>query len=149
VREALFSIVGQDLSGWSMLDPCGGSGLVALEAASRGASPVTVYERDPSAASAVRRNADALGLAVTLRAADSRKAALPEADLVFLDPPYRDDIGVWLHLLAPYARRLLVAEAKAGAAWPELAGFEREKERAYGDTVLSVYVRQEASAPAP
>ncbi len=143
VREALFSIVGQDLSGWSMLDPCGGSGLVALEAASRGAAPVYVYERDGAASAAIRRNADSLGLDVTLRVADSRRTALPEADLVFLDPPYREDIAAWLRHAAPSARRVLVAEARAGAVWPELPGFERERERAYGDTVLAVYVRQD------
>ncbi|MEN9785992.1 MAG: hypothetical protein RLZZ299_1256 [Pseudomonadota bacterium] len=149
VREALFSIVGQDLSGWSMLDACGGSGLVALEAASRGASPVTVYERDGAAAAAVRRNAETLGLPVTVRAADSLRSVLPEADFVFLDPPYRDDIAAWLRHVAPSARRVLVAEARAGASWPDLAGFERERERAYGDTVLAVYVRRDGGDGAP
>ena len=148
VREALFSIVGQDLSGWSVLDPCGGSGLVALEAASRGAAPVFVYERDVSAAAAVRRNAEGLGLAITLRVADSRRSPLPEAEFVYLDPPYREDIAGWLLHVAPCARRLLVAEARAGTAWPELPGFARERERAYGDTVLAVYVRMDGGVAA-
>ncbi|MCE7957512.1 MAG: 16S rRNA (guanine(966)-N(2))-methyltransferase RsmD, partial [Acidobacteria bacterium ACB2] len=45
VREALFSMVGQDLRGWSVLDAFGGTGLLALEAVSRGAAPVVVVER--------------------------------------------------------------------------------------------------------
>ena len=38
VREAVFSMVGQDLRGWSVLDLFGGSGLIGIEAASRGAA---------------------------------------------------------------------------------------------------------------
>ena len=35
-RAALFSMLGQDLSGWSWLDACGGTGLMGIEAWSRG-----------------------------------------------------------------------------------------------------------------
>ena len=37
VREALFSMLGQDLNGRTFLDAFGGSGIMALEACSRGA----------------------------------------------------------------------------------------------------------------
>ena len=46
MRESLFSILG-DLSGRSFLDLFSGSGLVGLEAASRGADPVDLVEKDP------------------------------------------------------------------------------------------------------
>ena len=56
VREALFSMVGQALQGWSALDAFGGTGLLAFEAASRGAAPVTVVElRRPVARQIVAR----------------------------------------------------------------------------------------------
>ena len=38
-REALFSIVGQDLEGLSFLDAFGGAGLIAIEAWSRTLKP--------------------------------------------------------------------------------------------------------------
>ena len=36
VRETLFNWLGQDLSGWTILDAFAGSGALGLEAASRG-----------------------------------------------------------------------------------------------------------------
>lgn len=45
MRESLFSILGP-LDGRSFLDLFSGSGIIALEAASRGASPVACVERD-------------------------------------------------------------------------------------------------------
>ncbi len=141
VREALFSMLGQDLRGWSMLDLFGGSGLMALEAASRGAGPVIVVERDARAAAIIRKNADGLGLNISVRVEDAARARLAESDVVFLDPPYVDDIGRWLNHAAPLARRFLVAEARAGTGFPALEGFVQDAVRSYGSTALVLYVR--------
>ena len=40
VRETLFNWLGQDLSGWRVLDAFAGSGALGFEAASRGAAEV-------------------------------------------------------------------------------------------------------------
>lgn len=146
VREALFSMVGQDLRGWSVLDLCGGTGLIALEAASRGAGPVTVVDRAPAALAAIRKNAAAVGVEVHVRAGDARALRLDPADLVFVDPPYRDPIPAWLARAAPLARRCLVAEVRSGTSAPEVAGFELDAERRYGDSTLLLYVRVGADA---
>ena len=45
MRESVFAILG-DLTGLSFLDLFSGSGIIALEAASRGAHPVVCVERD-------------------------------------------------------------------------------------------------------
>lgn len=140
-REALFNMLGNDLSGASWLDLCAGTGLMALEAASRGASPVTVVDRDPAAIRAIERNAAACGLAVGCLRGDARALQLPAADIVFLDPPYADDIAAWLAIGAPRAGRIVIGEARAGVAWPDLPGFELERSRAYGDCALALYVR--------
>lgn len=103
VREAAFSLIASwagtggepaatMLDRFSFLDLFGGSGAVALEAASRGASPVTCVERDRATASLARRNADAVGLDVVVVAGRveaflSEQAAQPY-DVVWLDPPY-------------------------------------------------------------
>ena len=47
VRETLFNWLGQDLSGWRVLDAFAGSGALGFEAASRGAASVVLLERDP------------------------------------------------------------------------------------------------------
>lgn len=140
VREAVYSMVGQDLTGWSMLDLFGGSGLMAIEAASRGAGPVTCVECKTEVARAIRANVGALGAAVDVHLADAASWGAP-ADFVYLDPPFRDPIEPWLLRTAHLAKRLLVAEARAPVSWPALADFVLARQRAYGDTAVAVYAR--------
>lgn len=141
VREALFSILGQDLTGWSMLDGFGGSGLMAFEAASRGAGPVTVVERNRRVAAALKQAAASLDVSVEVRIADA-KAALRSGswDLVFLDPPYRDDPGAWVTRAAGAVGRVLVIEhAAARRVPPEAGALVLDRTRPYGDSALSLY----------
>lgn len=141
VREALFSMLGQDLRGWSMLDAFGGSGLMALEAASRGASPVVVCERDRRVAAALQKTARGLGVALELRFGDARATLRGGTwDLVFLDPPYADDPARWVEAAQAAAVRVLVIEHRSGRPVPERAGaLVRERQRRYGDSTLSLY----------
>ncbi len=142
VREAVFSMVGQELSGWSMLDMFGGSGLMALEAVSRGAGPVHVVERDARTAECIRANAVALGVEVRVLVGDASRIPLPTVDLVYVDPPYRQEIGPHVLRAAIACTRVVVAEARSGAVWPEPPpGFARERIRSYGDTEIALYVR--------
>jgi len=145
VREAVFSMIGQDLEGWSMLDLFGGSGLMAVEAASRGAAPVTVIDRNTSSLSCIRANVAAVGAEVRVVQGDAAHARV-EADLVYLDPPFRDPIAPWLARGAELCRRVLVAEARAPVEWPELPGFVRDRTREYGDTAIALYVRVGSAA---
>ncbi len=48
VREAIFSILGTQVSGGRFLDLYAGTGAVGIEALSRGASVVTFVESDPN-----------------------------------------------------------------------------------------------------
>lgn len=143
-REALFSMVGQDLRGWSALDAFGGTGLLAFEAASRGASPVLVVERDRAAAARIRESARELGLAppeLTVRQGDAAQA-LGEGrwDLVLLDPPYAEDPVTWVTRAEGAVGRLLVMEHRAGRALPEQIGrLALDRARTYGETTLTLY----------
>ncbi len=145
VREAVFSMVGQDLTGWSMLDLFGGTGLMAIEAASRGAAPVTVVDRNAASLACIRANVAAVGAPVKVVQGDAGSARV-EADLVYLDPPFRDPIAPWLARAAPLCRRLLVAEARTPVDWPEIPGFDLDRARAYGDTAVALYVRVGSAA---
>lgn len=141
VREALFSMVGQDLTGWTVLDLCGGSGLIAFEALSRGASVATVVERDARAYAHIRENAFQLGAELSVIRGDARRIRLPLADFVYLDPPYKDRIEDWLEIAAPLSRRVLVAEARQRSGWPEVAGLTLDRVRTQGEGTLAVYRR--------
>ena len=66
VRESLFSIVGP-VDGDVVLDVFAGTGALAMEALSRGASSAVAIERDRSAVRALRTNVDALDLGDRLR----------------------------------------------------------------------------------
>jgi 16S rRNA (guanine(966)-N(2))-methyltransferase RsmD len=93
VRETLFNWLGQDLSGWRVLDAFAGSGALGFEAASRGAGEVVLIERDALlarslAASKERLRADALQVHAADALAWMTGAAHGRFDLVLLDPPF-------------------------------------------------------------
>jgi len=148
VREALFNILGNDLGGLRVLDVTGGSGILAFEAASRGAAAVTVLERDRRAAADLAARAQQLGLAdgVQVRCCDALAAGAIEGcfDLVLADPPYAHDLGPWVEALLPHTAWMLALEhaARKGApAAPEPWEVDR---RRYGDTGLTLYRRRAA-----
>ena len=111
VRETLFNWLGQNLSGWRVLDAFAGSGALGFEAASRGASYVTLLERDAELlqnlqAAALRLKAQ--NLRVERAEALNYMAHLPAQsyELVLLDPPF--DANLFEPALAA-ATRVLTA----------------------------------------
>jgi 16S rRNA (guanine966-N2)-methyltransferase len=94
VRETLFNWLGQDLSGWTVLDLFAGSGALGFEAASRGAGRVVLVERHPEVLKVLRQNREALGLdRVEVVQADARvwpRASRERFDLITADPPFGD-----------------------------------------------------------
>ncbi len=151
VREACFSMLGNDLHGLSVLDAFGGSGLLAFEAASRGARAVTLFERDRRAAAALQRVAGDLGVEIELVVGDTaRLIAGRSFDLILADPPYGDDPVRWLRCLGPAATWRLCIETRAGAALPPaIAGMRRQKAKTYGSSALAIYGPGAASGLAP
>ena len=143
VREALFSVVGQDLADVSVLDAFAGTGLMGLEAWSRGAR-VTACERDPAVFQRLQGHLRALGADIDALRGDVL-CDLPAGlvfDGIFADPPYADPVGPLLAALAPRARRWLVVEQDARAALPmRLDGMVCDRPRRYGETALWVYRR--------
>jgi 16S rRNA (guanine(966)-N(2))-methyltransferase RsmD len=147
VREALFSIVGQDLAGQRILDACGGTGLVAFEAASRGAEAL-VTERDPVRARAIAASAAALGLPVRAVQGDAAmlSPALGQFTGIYLDPPYDVDPAPLLAALAPRANGWLALESRAAAPSPApIGGFALDPVRTYGEAALRIYRRAAAA----
>jgi 16S rRNA (guanine966-N2)-methyltransferase len=141
VREALFSIVGQDLTGLRVLDAFGGSGLLAVEAWSRGATVVCV-ERDPRHAAFIRENVARVGATVEVVVGDVLllTAGLGPFDGVLADPPYTAPVAPILERLTEHAPGWLVLEAAARTVVPARAGgLVRDRERPFGDTALHVF----------
>jgi 16S rRNA (guanine(966)-N(2))-methyltransferase RsmD len=103
VRETLFNWLGQNLDGLRCLDAFAGAGALGFEAVSRGASAVTLVERDKTAFANLRINlsdlqsfpVDAL---VELVHGDGigflKRQVNASWDLVFLDPPFDDLVAL-------------------------------------------------------
>ena len=92
----MFNWLGQSLEGKTCLDLFAGSGALGFEAASRAASRVVLVERDRTIYTVLSENAKALQAAnVELRCEDAFRfldADRRVFDVVFLDPPYRQDL---------------------------------------------------------
>ncbi len=116
VRVTLFNWLGQDLTGLSCLDLFAGSGILGFEAASRGAAPVTLVERDRRACAALRRNANTLVISgVEIESCGALEFAVSPRrryDLIFLDPPYH---AGWLARVAPLLDGLATTAARVYA----------------------------------
>ena len=90
MRESVFAILG-DLSGLSFLDLFTGSGIIALEAASRGAEYIEAVEMDPLKRKTLLGNVQISPKRINCRFMSAElyvKRAKRAFDLIFCDPPF-------------------------------------------------------------
>ncbi|MCQ2604573.1 MAG: 16S rRNA (guanine(966)-N(2))-methyltransferase RsmD [Spirochaetia bacterium] len=91
MRESVFSILG-NIEGLSFLDLFSGSGIIGIEAASRGASPVVLVEKDFIKKNVIRENYSFVESDISLRLMSVERyiqLAEPKSfNLIFLDPPF-------------------------------------------------------------
>ena len=153
IREAVFDILAhrllaQGFAGLKVLDAFAGTGAMALEALSRGATRATLLDADGNAVRLIERNLKHLGetenaLALRRDAARPGPAPLPH-DLVFADPPYRS--GLAPAALAALARErwlepgaLVVLELASDETPAPPAGFSEIDRRRYGGTAVAFW----------
>ena len=94
VFNTLYSLIGE-FENKSFLDLFGGSGVMGLEALSRGFEKVLVFEKNPKVAHILKKNYSTLGLQANLRIGDSMKLiekADENFDIIYIDPPYYSEI---------------------------------------------------------
>jgi len=127
VRETLFNWLAQDLGGKRCLDLFAGTGALSLEAASRGAVLAVAVDRNRALIDSLAGTKAALdAAALELHVADARDHLAGERrsfDVIFLDPPFRDDPWSWL--LPACVERLApggFVYAEAGREIPPPAG---------------------------
>ncbi len=108
LRETLFNWLGQNLNGKSCLDLFAGSGALGLEAASRGASPVYLVERQQRTFASLEKNARHLGHdgieVFCMDAFSFLNKTSARFDIVFLDPPFAQ--AQWVALLQKMPSKL-------------------------------------------
>jgi 16S rRNA (guanine(966)-N(2))-methyltransferase RsmD len=161
VREALFSILGDAVPGRPFFDLFAGTGVVGVEALSRGAASVTFVERDFRLAQAIEdhlREFDLGDRGKVVRGEVYRwaRAWQPPAEPVtlFLSPPFIDfehRLDEFIDLVAALRQKLadgsvlvLQSEKHALSSLPDRQDWD---ERRYGRNELYFWVRgQDAEA---
>ncbi len=135
-----------------VLDLYAGSGALAFEALSRGASAAVLVEQGRDALAAIRENArslDAEGLVRVIAGRVDRALDKLEGPfgIVFADPPYAEVRTAGFAGLLATAARLIVPEGAfvlehaSSDAPPEVSGLTLDRSRRHGDTTVSLYVR--------
>ena len=97
IRETLFNWLAPSLPGARCLDLFAGTGALGLEALSRGAGKVVFVEKSPQAARALETNAKLLdAIDADIRQGDAfdflKKTTGQSFNIIFLDPPFADDL---------------------------------------------------------
>ena len=155
-RESLFNVLlngrnAIDLAGARVLDVFAGTGALGLESLSRGAAHAVFVDNNRPSIACIKDNAETFGITgdISIISSDVRTVGKPPpvlgsgtgtgtgADVVFLDPPYKQD------LLIPSLERLLsqgwlgddcmvIAETEADYELPPIVGFDAVDNRKYG-----------------
>jgi len=149
MRESVFAVLG-DLTGLSFLDLFSGTGIIALEAASRGASPVACVEKDPGKFSQLLDNVSLAEERIECKSMPVERFLLrnkTQYSIVFCDPPfpYRHRVELLDRLAncpstAPGG--LVLIHFPAEDPVPQIVGgLESVDEREYGRSRVRFYRR--------
>lgn len=149
VRQAFFNIVGFELKSCRFLDLCAGTGLMGLEALSRGASSLIAVEENRQAARAIEQNLRHLGYNAEVISADLRRV-LPilepkSIDIIYADPPYKSGLQEMIielvekHELLADEGLLVIEHLKSTPLSGGIGKLQRVSLRNYGQTSLGFY----------
>jgi len=130
----LYSIMG-DFTGCSFLDVFGGSGIMGLEAISRGFSYVKVIEQNKKAADIIKKNYNSLGLIPNLIIGDSVKILKNSNyvyDVVYIDPPYKS--GLYEDILPLANGKIIILESSQSI---NLENYDIIKSKTYGGNIIT------------
>jgi 16S rRNA (guanine966-N2)-methyltransferase len=148
-----------DGEGPRVLDLYAGSGALAFEALSRGASGAVLVEQARDAVAAIRDNARSLGAEERVRVVAGKvdralKTLSGLFGIVFLDPPYADvPTTTFAEILAAAGRLVapggvLVLEHASSDVALAIPGLAVDRSRRHGDTTLTLYVSAKNDEPA-
>lgn len=150
-KEALFNILAFRLVGARVLDLFAGSGALGLESLSRGAKEVVFNDYSKNSLSILQKNLTALKIGEEAKVKNLDYAAClgqvsGQFDLIFIDPPYKQEYGE--KALKMIAERGLLT--KDGIAVYErdvpfsieVEGLEKFDERKYGRAYLAFFKRK-------
>lgn len=159
VRQAIFNMLGELISGARILDLFAGSGALGLESLSRGAATALLIDQDRSACEVIKKNLAKTRLeGASIRQADVFKTiaqlatAGSQFDLIFADPPYAHkpsdpDLSAKLaaeeslHQLLPTGGSLILESLATRNTATFASTWELIRQRDYGTTRI-VWLRR-------
>jgi len=161
IKESLFNILSRDFTGMRVLELFAGTGNVSIEALSRGAASALLVDASERSGRVIRENLRRLDLSDRAqlwvmpvdRALRSLARQGQTFDLVFLDPPYDQNlVGRSLEMLASLNPLLpgAIVVAEHSVREPvksNYASLSLNDQRRYGDTLLSFFRRIVSSDP--
>ena len=149
MRESIFAVLG-DLSGKSFLDIFSGSGIIALEAASRGAEPIEAVEQDKKKCGTIIKNVSISPVRINCRFMAAElyvKRSSRQFDIIFCDPPfkyaYKNEL---LLMIADSALMkegsLLLIHRPLEDSINDIPSLERTDRREYGRSIVDFFVKK-------
>jgi 16S rRNA (guanine966-N2)-methyltransferase len=156
IREVMFRLIYRRVKFSRFLDLCAGSGMVGLEAVSRGAVMSTFVERSAKMCSFIKKNLENCGIkeghceveeievAPFLKRANKKNR---QWDVVYFDPPYGENYDEVLELLGKgfglSKKACVVVEHHSEMFFPEKIGkLNRFKVIVNGETALTFFERR-------
>jgi len=152
MRESFFGCLG-DLSGLSFLDIFSGSGIIAIEAASRGAAYVEAVEQDKQKRKTLLENVSIAPIRIQCRFMPAElyvKRAKKTFDIIFLDPPFpyrfkRELLtGIASSCLVRENSKILIHRPREDTAFTdqnsEIQRLKKTDSRDYGRSVVDFFV---------
>lgn len=157
MRESVFAVLG-DLTGLSFLDLFSGSGILGLEAASRGADPVVCIEKDAEKFSGLLKNVSIAEERIECHSMPVERFLLRNKrafSIVFCDPPF--PYKYRLELLSKLEKGGSLAEGglvlihhPRGDRLPQsLGSLSIVDEREYGRSIVRFYRKLAKTAEEP
>ncbi|MDR3303628.1 MAG: RsmD family RNA methyltransferase [Treponema sp.] len=153
MRESVFATLG-DLSACSFLDLFSGSGIIALEAASRGAASVEAIEKDPLkrktllenvAIAPIRINCRFMAVELYVQRAKNQQPF----DIIFCDPPFPYPFkwelvqAIAASPLMGSASRLVIHRPREDRPPASLARLALQQTKLYGRSMVDFFVHTE------
>jgi 16S rRNA (guanine966-N2)-methyltransferase len=154
VKEAIFNLIGQDITGAKVLDLFAGTGSLGIEALSRGALRTLFIDNSQQSIKLIKKNLTLCGYESSgfvlkrdlTRGLPRRYPQMKKKfDLIFIDPPYRKNFI--LPILKELSDRkslispsVVIAETSRIDNLPAVLGkLELVKIRIYGETKINIY----------
>jgi 16S rRNA (guanine966-N2)-methyltransferase len=149
VRQSLFDMLQVFAPGDSLLDLYAGAGTVAFEAVSRG-FVATLVEINPKAIAVLQENQRELGLPAKILCVDAKQFIVESRlsfDVVFIDPPYTQDIAEVAYLALSHPQLVnpegvLIVQSPVQIELTAPAPAFVQERRVYGSNALTLYWKE-------